>query len=80
MMSAVLLVTCHRVSILPSWVRQAQSGSRMAGSFGTELGHRLGSDSEQSEPPTESFAGAVVSWEASQLGPRPTKWLVAREI
>lgn len=37
---------------------------------GTEPWHRLGlglgSDSEESEPPTESFAGAVVSWVASQ--------------
>lgn len=44
---------------------------------GKGLSHGLGSDSEESEPPTESFAGAVVSWEASQPATHPAQWLVA---
>lgn len=50
------------------------------GSFGMGLGHGLGSDSEKSEPPTESFAGAMVSWEVSQAVTHPDKWLVACKI
>lgn len=44
------------------------------------LGHGLGSDSDEWEPPTESFAGAVVRWEASQPVTHPAKWPVACEI
>lgn len=50
------------------------------GSFGMGLGPGLGSDSEKSEPPTESFSGAMVSWEVSQAVTHPDKWLVACKI
>lgn len=43
------------------------------------LGHRLGSESEESEPPTESFAGTVVSWEVSQPVTHPNKWHTGSE-
>lgn len=63
-----------------SHASQAQSISTMPGSLGMGLGHGLGSDSEKSEPPTESFAGAVVSWEVSQPVTHPAKSLVACKI
>lgn len=63
-----------------SHASQAQSISTMPWSLGKGLSHGLGSDSEESEPPTESFAGAVVSREAFQPVTHPAEWLVACKI
>lgn len=80
----LLFWSLFRKSIHPSADEQQRSSvshgspalgiSTTAGSLGTGLGHGLGSDSE---PPTESFAGAELSWEASQTVTHPAKGLVA---
>lgn len=88
MMSAALLVSCQRESSslyrgAPEVLSISYQPSPEHLNNGREAwhgGHGLGPDSEESEPPTESLAGAVLSWEPSQSGTHPARWLIACEI